>query len=55
MSTDKHKQYNLFFYFFSYLTVGIDNAKGAVVEDSPLMLMYSLDTTNGQVNINIDK
>lgn len=42
-------------YFLSYLTVNIDNAKEIVVKNGPLMLMYSSDTTNGQVNIDMDK
>lgn len=54
MSTDKNKECH-FFFFFSYLTVCIDNTKGAVVKDGPLMLMYSSVTTNGQVNINLAK
>lgn len=44
-----------FIFYFCYLTVCIDNTKGAVVKDGPLMLMYSSGTTNGQVNINMDK
>lgn len=55
MSTDKNKECHFLFFYFCYLTVCIDNTKGAVVKDGPLMLMYSSGTTNGQVNINMDK
>jgi len=35
--------------------VSIDNAKGTVVKDGPLMLMYFSNTTNGHINIDMDK